>query len=100
MYPQGVCRIRKPAYADNGCAIFRAFETARIEEKIRCSAEDDLFRDSLISSGYGEPFDVDSAGKLAAVDPCAGFVLGKGLLRRFLVFINLPAAHAFAGSVF
>ena len=21
MYPQGVCRIRKPAYAGNGCAI-------------------------------------------------------------------------------
>jgi len=27
MYPQGVCRIRKPAYAGNGCAVFPAFET-------------------------------------------------------------------------
>ena len=47
MYPQGVCRIRKPACAGNGCTIFPAFEAARIEEKIRCSAEDDLFRGSL-----------------------------------------------------
>ena len=30
MYPQGVCRIRKPAYAGNGCAIFPAFETAQL----------------------------------------------------------------------
>ena len=41
MYPQGVCRIRKPAYAGNGCAIFPAFETAQLEKKTRCSAEDD-----------------------------------------------------------
>ena len=47
MYPQGVCRIRKPAYAGNGCAIFPAFEAARIEEKIRCLADGDLFRVSL-----------------------------------------------------
>lgn len=44
MYPQGVCRIRKPAYAGNGCAIFPAFETAQLGKKIRCSAEDDLVR--------------------------------------------------------
>ena len=25
MYPQGVCRIRKPACAGNGCAIFPTF---------------------------------------------------------------------------
>ena len=48
MYPQGVCRIRKPAYAGNGCAIFPAFENARIEEKIRCPAADNLFRASSI----------------------------------------------------
>ena len=47
MYPQGVCRIRKPACAGNGCAIFPAFETAQLGKKIRCSAEDDLFRGSL-----------------------------------------------------
>ena len=27
MYPQGVCRIRKPAHAGNGCAIFPVFDT-------------------------------------------------------------------------
>ena len=27
MYPQGVCRIRKPAYAGNDCAIFPVFDT-------------------------------------------------------------------------
>ena len=27
LYPQGVCRIRKPAYAGNGCAIFLVFHT-------------------------------------------------------------------------
>ena len=47
MYPQGVCRIRKPAYAGNGCAIFPTFDTAQLGEKIRCSAADDLFRGSL-----------------------------------------------------
>ena len=35
MYPQGVCRIRKPAYAGNGCAIFPAFDTEEWAEKIR-----------------------------------------------------------------
>ena len=35
MYPQGVCRIRKPAYADNGCAIFPAFGAEEWAEKIR-----------------------------------------------------------------
>ena len=41
MYPQWVCRIRKPAYAGNGCAIFPAFETAQLGKKARYSAEDD-----------------------------------------------------------
>ena len=41
MYPQGVCRIRKPAYAGNGYAIFPAFETAQLGKKARCSAEVD-----------------------------------------------------------
>ena len=35
MYPQGVCRIRKPAYAGNGCAIFPVFGTEEWAEKIR-----------------------------------------------------------------
>ena len=35
MYPQGVCRIRKPAYAGNGCAIFPVFDTEEWTEKIR-----------------------------------------------------------------
>ena len=33
MYPQGVCRIRKPACAGNGCAIFPIFGTAEVEQK-------------------------------------------------------------------
>ena len=33
MYPQGVCRIRKPAYAGNGCAIFPAFENAQLGKR-------------------------------------------------------------------
>ena len=35
MYPQGVCRIRKPAYAGNGCAIFPVFDTEEWAKKIR-----------------------------------------------------------------
>ena len=35
MYPQGVCRIRKPACAGNGCAIFPVFGTEAWAEKIR-----------------------------------------------------------------
>ena len=35
VYPQGVCRIRKPAYAGNGCAIFPVFDTEEWAEKIR-----------------------------------------------------------------
>ena len=52
MYPQGVCRIRKPAYAGNGCAIFPVFQTAVWEQKIRCPAADDLFRVSLGSHNF------------------------------------------------
>jgi len=33
MYPQGVCRIRKPAYAGDGCAIFPAFENAQLGKR-------------------------------------------------------------------
>ena len=44
MYPQGVCRIRKPACAGNGCAIFPIFRTAVWGQKIRSPAADDLFR--------------------------------------------------------
>ena len=35
MYPHGVCRIRKPACAGNGCAIFPVFDTEEWAEKIR-----------------------------------------------------------------
>ena len=35
VYPQGVCRIRKPAFAGNGCAIFPILDAAQPEEKIR-----------------------------------------------------------------
>ena len=47
MYPQGVCRIRKPACAGNGCAIFPTFEAAWIGKNIRYPAADDLFRGPL-----------------------------------------------------
>ena len=48
MYPQGVCRIRKPAYADNGCAIFPVSGTVERTEKDPLTAADDLFRGSLV----------------------------------------------------
>ena len=35
MYPQGVCRIREPACAGNGCAIFPVFDTEEWAKKIR-----------------------------------------------------------------
>ena len=35
MYPQGVCRIRKPACASNGRAIFPVFGTEAWAKKIR-----------------------------------------------------------------
>ena len=39
MYPQGVCRIRKPAHAGNGCAIFPVFDTEEWAEKIRSQSQ-------------------------------------------------------------
>ena len=60
MYPQGACRIRKPAPAGNGCAIFPTFETAQPGKKIRCSAEADLFRGSLAGK-YGKAHCVQCA---------------------------------------
>ena len=39
MYPQGVCRIRKSAYADNGCAIFPVFDTEEWAKKIRLQSQ-------------------------------------------------------------
>ena len=39
MYPRGVCRIRKPAYAGNGCAIFPVFDTEEWAEKIRSQSQ-------------------------------------------------------------
>ena len=47
MYPQGVCRIRKPVYTGNGCAIFPAFDAEERAKKIRSPAAGDLFRGSL-----------------------------------------------------
>ena len=41
MRPQGVCHIRKPAFAGNGCAIFPVFQTDDWEQKIRYPADDD-----------------------------------------------------------
>ena len=47
MYPQGVCRIRKPACAGNGCARFPVFDTEEWAKKDPLTVVDDLFRDSL-----------------------------------------------------
>ena len=33
MYPQGACRIRKPAYAGDGCGIFPVFKRKKWGEK-------------------------------------------------------------------
>ena len=35
MCPQRACRIRKPAYAGDGCAIFSVFDTEEWTKKIR-----------------------------------------------------------------
>ena len=50
MYPQGVCRIRKPACAGNGCAIFPVFRTAD------WSAEEtaEVFVKDVTVSGYNK----------------------------------------------
>ena len=42
MYPQGVCRIRKPAYAGNGCAIFLVFQTEEVGQKGGCGSQTQL----------------------------------------------------------
>ena len=42
MYPQGVCRIRKPAYAGNGCAIFLVFQTEEVGLKDGCGSQTQL----------------------------------------------------------
>ncbi len=48
MYPQGVCRIRKPAYAGNGCAIFLVFQTEDVGQKDGCGAQTQLRGVALI----------------------------------------------------
>ena len=42
MYPQGVCRIRKPAYAGNGYAIFLVFQTEEVGQKDGCGSQTQL----------------------------------------------------------
>ena len=48
MYPQGVCRIRKPAYAGNGCAIFLVFQTEEVGQKDGCDSQTQLRGVALI----------------------------------------------------
>ena len=48
MYPQGVCRIRKPAYAGNGCAIFLVFQTEEVGQKDGCGSQTQLRGVALI----------------------------------------------------
>ena len=42
MYPQGVYRIRKPAYAGNGCAIFLVFQAEEVGQKDGCGSQTQL----------------------------------------------------------
>ena len=51
MYPQGVCRIRKPAYAGNGCAIFLVFQTEDVGQKSRLRLADTIARCCLKMRG-------------------------------------------------
>ena len=50
MYPQGVCRIRKPACAGNGCAIFPALDAEEQVKKIQVSYDTDSLLKTLINS--------------------------------------------------
>ena len=47
IYPQGVCRIRKPACAGNGCAIFPAFWYRRVGGKDLLTVADDLYANEI-----------------------------------------------------
>ena len=60
MYPQGVCRIRKPAYAGNGCAIFLVFQTEEVGQKDGCGSQTQLRGVAFMpESGWtGQRFDV------------------------------------------
>ena len=60
MYPRGVCRIRKPAYAGNGCAIFPAFDTEEWAEKIRSQSQ--TIYSELPKGGDGIPVTALSLG--------------------------------------
>ena len=93
MYPQGVCRIRKPACAGNGCAIFPIFQTADWGQKIRYPAADDLFRVSLDRSCHCTP-----------VNPYPSLPLGKVPVGRVRVLPlpmgEVPSAAALGGEGF
>ena len=55
MYPQGVCRIRKPAYAGNGCAIFLVFQTEEVGQKDGCGSQTQLRGVALIQKNRRLP---------------------------------------------
>ena len=82
MYPQGVCRIRKPACAGNGCAIFPTFEAARIGKKIRYPAADDLFRVSLSRQHESLPLGEGARGTRADEGKQAGIPSSVSRLRE------------------
>ena len=52
MYPQGVCRIRKPAYAGNGCAIFLVFQTEEMGQKDGCGLQTQLCGVAFIMNNF------------------------------------------------
>ena len=89
MYPQGVCRIRKPACAGNGCAIFPIFRTEGWEQKICCSAAADLFRVSL--GQHRTIASADSSGSFAPILQFEKLEIHKVFLRfpNFILGQNL-----------
>ena len=70
---RGVCRIRKPAYAGNGCAIFQVFQTAILGRKIRCCPQTQLCGVALFSSAISTPLPGLCSAKQGDVYHSKGF---------------------------
>ena len=83
LYPQGVCRIRKPAYAGNGCAIFQVFQTARLGRKIRCCPQTQLCGVAFNNFPFSPP-DLPPVSR-RDFSAC-GQVFSHGLLYKFRFF--------------
>ena len=75
MYPQGVCRIRKPAYAGNGCAIFLVFQTEDVGQKDGCGSQTQLRACCLckVHLKIGRPFPLPFSPRQAHYIPIVSF---------------------------